>query len=53
MRITKDQLIKLDELILQAHGTVACSLDPIANEEMLERFRRDLRAIRDLFNKES
>jgi len=53
MRITKTQLVKLDELILQAYGTVACSLDPIVNEEMLKLFRRDLRAIRDLFSEDN
>ena len=45
MKLTKRDFSQLQELLNQVHGTIACSIDPIENKELIKRFERDLRAI--------
>jgi hypothetical protein len=46
VRINKSELAKLEELLMQVHGTVACGIDPIENSELIKRFESDLRAVK-------
>jgi hypothetical protein len=45
MKLTKRDYSELQNLLNQVHGTIACSIDPIENRELIKRFESDLRAI--------
>lgn len=46
MKVTRKELIELDEMLHQAYATVACGIDPIENKELIARLGENIRAIR-------
>jgi predicted RNA-binding protein YlqC (UPF0109 family) len=47
MKVTKRELMELDEMLHQAYATIACGIDPIENKELIARLGENIRAIRE------